>query len=294
MRLVTSSSQLPGIVDDLNMSQIIPSGYPLRIPSTKEIKELCKSIQEKGLLNAIVVRMKNESTYEIVAGNRRYMACKALGCRKIPCQIVELDDRSAFELSLIENIQRKSLYPMEEAQAFKKYVSDFGWGGASELAEKIGKSVSYITKRIRLLKLPPDVIDFIISSAIDTSTAEELLSVKDSEKQSELAKIISTRDLNVRQTRKLLDKFYENRNDNNVDWMSSGSFSFKEDLARKSLKSYDRSISILRVAMSRIGDIINNLDDDDWITRETLMYHKNMLHDQIDKLIKEKRKKLDH
>src|SRR5215211_9160119 len=207
-RQTATSSLLEGIIDDLNLSQIVESPCSLRVYSTPQIKDLSKSIQQIGLLTAIVVRIKTETTYEIVAGNRRYNACKFLGWRKIPCQIVELDDKSAFELSLIENIQRKTLYPMEEAQAFKRYVSDFGWGGASELAEKIGKSVSYITRRIRLLDLPPDVIDYITNSVINTSTAEELFSIKDREKQSNLAKIISNKKMSVKETRQLLDNLY--------------------------------------------------------------------------------------
>ena len=81
--------------------------------------------------------------------------------RKIPWHIVELDDKKAFEYSLVENIQRQTLSVIEEAEAFKVYVADFGWGSVSELARKIGKSPSYITKRINLLDLPTDVIDSV-------------------------------------------------------------------------------------------------------------------------------------
>ena len=109
-----------------------------------------------------------------------------MGWRKITCHVVELDDKEAFEVSLTENVQRKTLNPLEEARAFKTYVSDFGWGGASDLAIRLGKSASYVTKRIRLLELPTDVLDSITDSVIGTSVAEELCSVKDKSKQSEL------------------------------------------------------------------------------------------------------------
>jgi ParB family transcriptional regulator, chromosome partitioning protein len=77
-----------------------------------------------------------------------------LGWRKIICHILEIGDKDAFEISLIENIHRKSLDPLEEAEAFKEYVISFGWGGISDLAAKIGKSISYVDRRIRLLRLP--------------------------------------------------------------------------------------------------------------------------------------------
>jgi len=246
--------------------------------------------------------------YEIVAGNRRYEACKTLGYRKIACQVIELDDKGAFEVSLVENIQRKTLLPIEEAHAFKKYVSEFGWGGASELSQKIGKSVSYITKRIRLLELSPDVLNSIISSAINTSTAEELLLVKDKSKQSELARIISNNNLNVRKTRELLN-CHGNKSDS-FTWLYCSSNDKDKYTFKKNYKTLDKSISILRIAMTRLSNIISDIYDidfetdnkdknenevdekaDNWMLYETLLYHKNMLHHQIDLLIKEKCKR---
>jgi ParB family chromosome partitioning protein len=305
--LLSTSNQLPGIVEDINMSMIIESKHSVRLPIKCEVEELAKSISEKGLLNPIIVRQRNEYTYEIVAGNRRYEACKLLGYRRIACQVIELDDKGAFEISLIENIQRKTLYPMEEARAFKKYVHEFGWGGASELSKKIGKSVSYITKKIRLLDLPPDVIDSIISSAINTSTAEELLLIKDKSKQSELARLVSNKNLSMRETRNMLNN-YEKKPDS-YTWLYCSSNGKNNESFRKN-KVLDKSISILRIAMTRLNNILSDLydidresevknkkerisvthDEDEWILYETLLYHKNMLHQQIDHLIKEKYK----
>jgi len=309
--LLSTSNQLPGIIEDINISMIIESKYSVRIPIKCEVEELAKSISEKGLLNPIIVRQINEYTYETVAGNRRYAACKLLGYRRIACQVIELDDKGAFEISLIENIHRKTLYPMEEARAFKKYVHEFGWGGASELSKKIGKSVSYITKKIRLLDLPPDVIDSIISSAINTSTAEELLLIKDKPKQSELARLVSNKNLSMRETRNMLNN-YEKKPDSFTWLYCSSSDGKNNESFRKNDKILDKSISILRIAMTRLNNILSELydineenkiknkregtsftndDGDDWILYETLLYHKNMLHQQIDHLIKEKYKR---
>jgi ParB family chromosome partitioning protein len=224
---------------------------------------------------------------EIVAGNRRYNACRSLGWRKITCYIVELNDREAFEVSLIENIQRKSLNPIEEAQAFKKYVTDFGWGGITDLAIKIGKSVSYVTKRIGLLDLPTNVIDSIINSQIPVSVAEEINSVKGNTMQKELAGMILDKHLSLRKTRMYIKAAADHGNmaiPDDFTYIST----FDKD-HEKVQKSFDKSIVVLRVAMMRLGEVINNIQEN-WILYEFLMQHKRMLNAQIDILIKEKMK----
>ena len=160
---------------DLNLSELRP---PLnQIRKIDNLNGLMRSILENGLLQPIIVRIINDKNhYEIVAGYRRYSACKKLGWKKIPCQIVDLTDIEAFEISIVENVQRKTLNPLDEAKAFKKYVYDNGWGSASELATKLGKSVPYITKRIMLLDLPSDVTRAINENLLVPSIAEELFS----------------------------------------------------------------------------------------------------------------------
>lgn len=129
----------PGFIEDIDTNLITES----RNVRNKELvdDELASSIKKIGLLQPILVR-SIASNFEIVAGNRRFRACKILGWKKIACHIIELDDRQTFEVSLVENIQRKMLSPLDEAIAFKAYVSDFGWGGVSDLASRIGKSAS--------------------------------------------------------------------------------------------------------------------------------------------------------
>lgn len=128
---------------------------------------LMRSILDKGLLQSVIVRIINDKNcYEIVAGYRRCSACKKLGWKKIPCQLLDLSDIEAFEISIVENVQRKTLNPIDEAKAFKKYVYDNGWGSVSKLASKLGKSFAYITKRIMLLDLPSDITKAIIINLI--------------------------------------------------------------------------------------------------------------------------------
>ena len=281
----SASPALLGLIEDIEIGKIKQSLPSYRFIHT-EIDELVHSISKKGLLQPIVVRSKGEY-YEIVAGNRRYKACSALGWRKIVCHIAELDDKEAFEVSLIENIQRKNLEPIEQAHAFKNYVLAFGWGGVSELSAKIGKSVSYIDKIIRLLDLPADILDSISKFEINRSTAEELLSIRDNHTQSKLAQVIREKKLSSRQARELVKDHEEG---SVYNFNEKGTFQKKfVDVDRMTQKSFDKSILAIRYAMNTLSTIMEYIEDN-WIVYETLMQHKNMLHTQIDLLIKEKRK----
>ena len=171
---------MPGFIEDIDISHIQESQNIIRRVEAN-LQDLCSSIQQKGLLQPVLVRTV-ENHYEIVAGNRRFRACKSLGWKKVACHIIELDDKNAFEISIVENIHKKTLSPIEEADAFKTNICDFGWGGASDLATKIGKSKSYITKRIKLLNLPSDVLHSVITHKFALSTAEGLFQIKDQNK----------------------------------------------------------------------------------------------------------------
>jgi ParB family transcriptional regulator, chromosome partitioning protein len=274
---------MPGFIQDVDISQIKQSPNIFR-GCEKEVEQLSTSIQDIGLLQPILVRTL-DNHYEIVAGNRRFQACKRLGWKKIGCHIIELDDKRAFEISLVENIQKKTLSPVEEATAFKVYVADFGWGGVSDLSARIGKSVSYITKRIKLLNLPSDVLQSITNNRIETSIAEELLSIKDKDRQSMLANLISDRRLSMRATRRLV----KNLDGQHSDFITKTCNNEYVDHMRLAERSFDKSIAAIRIAMNSLREVINSVEHD-WIVYEVLMQHKNMLHTQIDILLKEKRK----
>jgi ParB family transcriptional regulator, chromosome partitioning protein len=143
----------------------------------ESIKELSLSIKKHGLLLPIIVRPINQG-FEIVAGHRRFQACKLLRWKTIPAMVQDVSDKDAFEIQLVENIQRKTLDPIEEAQAFKLYVTDYGWGGVTHLADTIVKSEQYVSSRLQLLKLPQSVIDRVKSGELKVSHAFELLSLE--------------------------------------------------------------------------------------------------------------------
>ncbi|MFY3739638.1 MAG: ParB family chromosome partitioning protein [Candidatus Nitrosomirales archaeon] len=280
-RIASKSDLIPGLIDDVDIFRIKPSRVPLRSQLTN-IEQLAQSIKERGLLQPIVVRADNNGSFEIVAGNRRFNACKSLGWRKIPCHMVELDDKDAFEISLIENIQRKTLNSVEEAEAFRKYVSDFGYGGISDLARKIGKSPAYVTRKIKLLNLPEDILDAIQKSIISKSAAEDLCSLDDGAKQSKLGEIIRLRHLSLRDTRKLIKS--NEASDTGVSYQMD-----RTSGTEKHQKAFDKPIIVLQSAMSKFGATIDNLEDN-WILYEILMQHKNTLHSQIDLLLRQRKK----
>jgi ParB family chromosome partitioning protein len=208
-----------------------------------------------------------------------------LGLKKISCHIVELDDRSAFEVSIIENVQRHSLNPVEEGLAFKKYVHEFGWGGISELAQKVCKSPSYVSRRIKLTNLPQDVLDLISQSAVNITTVEELFPVTDNETQSVLTELIRDERLSSRTVRKLVNGItYKKVAIDSIFHHFTGVSDYE-----RLCKTFDKAIIALRIAIKRLTTIIEKIEDN-WMFYDIMMQHKHMLHHQVDLLIKEKTK----
>lgn len=192
------------IVEQIEMKMIRVSQYAIRDRFQRTSDEdncLISSIKDHGLLQPILIR-PFEQGFEIVAGHRRFQACRSLRWRFIPCKIRDLTNKEAFEIQLTENMQRKSMDPMEEAEAFRRYVVDFGWGGVTELASKIGKSEEYVSHRIQLLKLPEEIKLNITSNRLNVSSAMELTNIS-AEKQNMVIRQIGTQGLTVRQIRKM-------------------------------------------------------------------------------------------
>jgi ParB family chromosome partitioning protein len=171
------------------------------------------------------------------------------------------------------------------------YVTDFGWGGVSDLANKIGKSASYVDRRLQLLELPKEVLEKVDDSELNVTAAEELIPIHDEIKQSKLAGIISRKRLSVKDVRNLIQ---ENQNsvyavDSNDALMQT---EVKEDLAeldRRVQRSLDKSIVVFRMAMNKMLDIMQGIEDN-WVIYEILLQHRNVLNAQIDLLIKQKKK----
>ena len=243
-----------------------------------EFESLARSIQRNGLLHPVVVRRADEF-FEIVSGGRRYSACKYLGFQTISCRVIDIDEKGAFEISLVENLQRNRLNPIDEATAFKIYVEEFGWGGVTDIAEQIGKSPSYVTKKMKLLELPDDILEAIRNSTLSESIAEELGSISDVSEQSRLAQLIAKRHLSFREARSLIKKQAD------VETVST---SHKLSESEKGQHILEKAIESSRMHLDAVSSLFDETDN--WIIRETLMQHRNMVHSQLDLLLKQKKK----
>lgn len=267
-----------GIFEELEIAKIDFASNGLRI-NNGSIGELASSIAEKGLLQPIVVRVLGDR-YEVVAGNRRLTACKLLKWRKIPCHIIELNDKESFEVSLVENVQHKTLNPVEEAIAFKRYVEEFGWGGISDLAEKIGKSQEYVSRRIQLLHLPKRVQEKIMRRRISPSIAQELLRV-DSKTAEKLAEIVEIKHMKRDEVRRIVKSFNKHDSSDSVQSLSRT----YEEIAAISDNALRKCITILKSMLVKIDDVIGEVDED-WITKEMLMQYRRIIHGDIDAFLK--------
>jgi len=160
------------------------------------LKELIGSIQEQGVLQPILVR-KIDSGFEIIAGERRFRACQSLGIKKIPAIVKNVEDRDALIISLIENIQRQELNPIEEARAFQQLMDKFSFS-QDAVAKSLGKDKTTVSNILRLLKLPSEIQQNIIKGFITAGHAKVLLGVDDARKQKSLCQLIIHKSLSVR------------------------------------------------------------------------------------------------
>lgn len=166
------------------------------------LQELADSIKQFGLLQPILVQDRN-TYYEIIAGERRWRAAKLAGLKEVPVIIRNYTEQEIVEISLIENIQREDLNPIEEAQAFKRLLTEFNLK-QEEVAERVSKSRTAVTNSMRLLKLCDEVQQMIIDDTISTGHARALITIEDPEQQYAIAKKIADEKLSVRDVEKLV------------------------------------------------------------------------------------------
>jgi ParB family chromosome partitioning protein len=242
------------VIDNIPIKEIRPSKFGIRsrfYEKSEQIMELENSIRLHGLLQPVLVRPDGYG-FEIVAGHRRYQACKALRFRYITCRIVELNDREAFEIQLIENLQRKTMDPVEEAESFRRYIVELGWGGISELARKISKSEEYISQHLQILNLPESIKNQIINSQIRVSHALELVNLPDQVKL-EFAKQIADQHLTIREVREMKKVILnEDLNGNKEEMNRNGKYKNRD----KSLAIIKKTNLLLRLQLRRIDDLI--------------------------------------
>lgn len=273
------------IVEPIELRMIRRSKFPVRYKTSKhttEFTNLKSSIQEHGLLQPIVIRPL-EHGFEIVAGHRRFAACKSLRWRFIPCKIHDFSDKQAYEIQLTENVQRKSMDPIEEAEAYQKYVNEFGWGGVSDLSKKIGKSEEYVSHRMQLLKLPENMREKIAQNNLSVSQALEITNVDASLKNDFVDEIVNNK-LTIKQIRKIKKNLKP----------KTDPFQSPQNSDSKSINLIKKCNLALKVTLSRLDDLIEDAHGTNHKQRveliEFLMNLRLKTHSMIDETIKFKKK----
>lgn len=191
-------------IKTLRMSEIEPNkSQPRTVFDEENIKGLAESIKEHGLIQPIVVRpLPNGITYQIIAGERRWRACKLLKMEEVPVIIRETDELEAAQLAIVENVQRADLNPVEEAMAYRALMDKYGMT-QDRLAEVMGKSRPYIANLTRLLSLPEEALTALSNGEISVGHAKVLLSIEDKDSLIYALNTIISEKLSVRQTEKL-------------------------------------------------------------------------------------------
>tara|TARA_B100001057_G_scaffold192677_1_gene193603 strand:+ start:555 stop:1400 length:846 start_codon:yes stop_codon:yes gene_type:complete len=170
-------SKIENKINKLPLSDVVPNKFqPRKNFEEQDLEDLTNSIKERGVIQPIIVRESNTDTnkFEIVAGERRWLAAGRAGLHDIPIVITEADDLKSLEFAIIENVQRHDLNPLEEAQGYKRLIDEFSYD-QEKVSKFIGKSRSYITNSLRLLTLPKDVINLIEKRKISAGHAKILV-----------------------------------------------------------------------------------------------------------------------
>jgi ParB family chromosome partitioning protein len=246
----------------VSISDLVPNKYqPRKIFDEASLEDLTNSIKERGMIQPIIVRNSSDdrSKFEIIAGERRWLAAQRAGLHNVPIVITEADDLKSLEFAIVENVQRHDLNPLEEAQGYKRLIDEFSYD-QEKVSKFIGKSRSHITNSLRLLTLPNDVIKLIETQKLTAGHAKILVGL---ENASFVAAKIIEKKLSVRQAENFV-KIFKNKK-------------------IKSRKTKDTNIIALELSISnKIGlnvDIQNNLRNKGKITFE----YKDL--DQLNKII---------
>ena len=192
--------------NQLPISDLVPNKYqPRKIFNETNLEELTNSIKERGIIQPIIVRNSNDdkSKYEIIAGERRWLAAQRAGFHEVPVVITEADDLKSLEFAIVENVQRNDLNPLEEALGYKRLIDEFSYD-QEKVSKFIGKSRSYIANALRILTLPDDVIKLIETQKLTTGHAKILVGLDNA---SFVASKIIENKLSVRQAENFVSLF---------------------------------------------------------------------------------------
>ena len=202
--------------NQVSIGDLVPNKYqPRKIFDEDSLEDLTNSIKERGMIQPIIVRSSNNdrSKYEIIAGERRWLAAQRAGLHNVPVVVTEADDLKSLEFAIVENVQRHDLNPLEEAQGYKRLIDDFSYD-QEKVSKFIGKSRSHIANSLRLLTLPDDVVKLIETQKLTAGHAKILVGLKNATFVA--AKIIEKK-LSVRQAENFVKIFKNKRNKSSTE-----------------------------------------------------------------------------
>ncbi len=268
------------VFDRLEVGLISFSSDPIRDHNDGDISGLVASIKEHGLLEPIIVRPMGKR-FEVVAGNRRLRACKLLRHRRVKCIITSLDDSEAYEIALVENVQRRTLDPLEEATAFKNYCDKFGWGSQTKLAKKLSKSQEYISHRLKLLDLPEEVKEELRRGRLNPTAAQEMGWLRSEDSRATALAIVKENRLNTRAVRRLVHHL-------NATGQTSAGTDFEDARtgvgAEHGISFIEEAILIMRISMARLDWIMTKVQEPE--LRAVLLSKRDSVNRMVDDLIR--------
>ena len=233
----------------IGINEIEPNKeQPRKVFDEDALQELADSIKQYGIIQPLVVQ-KKDNLYEIIAGERRWRAARIAGLKKVPVIVREYTEQEVAEISLIENIQRENLNPIEEAMAYQRLIQEFELK-QDEVAERVSKSRTAITNSMRLLKLDVRVQQMLIDDMISSGHGRTLLAVEDGEQQYALATKIMDEKLSVRETEKLVKKILKNKEEEEKE-KSASQVNPADDLIYRNLEEKLKNVIGTKVSVNR-------------------------------------------
>ncbi|MBQ7094783.1 MAG: ParB/RepB/Spo0J family partition protein, partial [Clostridia bacterium] len=194
--------------NEIDIYDISPNpNQPRHFFDEEALTELSENIKENGVITPITLRRLDKG-YEIIAGERRWRAARKAGLKTIPAIVLDIDEKKAYQLSMVENLQREDLSPIEEAQGFKKLMEDYGMT-QDEVANAVSKSRPAVANAVRLLELPQEILTMVESGKLSAGHGRTLLPIKDREEVVEIAEEIIEKELSVRQVEAMVKRILE-------------------------------------------------------------------------------------
>lgn len=234
---------------ELDINKIEPNkNQPRKVFKEEALLELAESLKTYGVIQPVVVK-KVDQYYEIIAGERRFRAAKIAGLKKIPAIIKDLEKEVAFEMALVENLQREDLNPMEEAESYLRLKEEFSMS-QEVIAQKVGKSRSAVTNALRLLNLDPRVRNFVMENKLSGGHARALLPLEDGDLQFEVAEKIIEEGLSVRMVESLVKKEVAKKNEKQTEDKKADERQKFDILSYPSIEKELKSIFSTKVKLS--------------------------------------------